>query len=79
MDKVQVTLTGNGKTWSFSKQSSSQDFKINTTSSRIYFKPTGIDGLFYSGEYTAKVTGLQTKDGNPAEIEYTVNFFDIKP
>ena len=79
MDKVQVTLTGNGKTWSFSKQSSSQDFKINTTSSRIYFKPTGIDGLFYSGEYTAKVTGLQTKDGNPAEMEYTVDFFDIKP
>lgn len=79
VDNIQVTLTGNGKTWSFSNQSSDNVFKIDPLTGRIYFMPTGIDGIFYSGEYTVKVTGLQTKDGNPAELEYTVNFFDIKP
>ena len=30
----------------------------------------------YLGEYTVKLTGLFTREGLPAVIEYTVNFFD---
>ncbi len=82
LSAVKVTLTGGGKTYDFSAKTSSfygNYLTVNTAgyvgNHCIIFRPS-IES--YKGEYTVKITGLKTKNGENAALTYTVNFFSIK-
>jgi uncharacterized protein YkwD len=76
--EISVTLSGRGRVWNFNSGSSDGYFNVNTGgyggAECIIFRPaSGIST--YSGEYTVEVTGIKDLVGNPATLEYTVNFY----
>lgn len=78
---VELSRLSDNKTWVFknieSNTSASKYFNINNEGYGfcycIIFKPD-LDVTEYSGKYSVKVTGLETKSGENAGITYTVDF-----
>lgn len=80
LNTVTVTLSGQGKTWTFSKSQSSfagNYFNIDTAgygvSNAIIFRPQGVEN--YAGTYTVTVEGVKTIGGQDAGLAYQTTFF----
>jgi uncharacterized protein YkwD len=84
INKVTVTLTGGGKTYTFSKNTSSFEgdyFNVDTKgygiNNSIIFRPSGIKK--YEGTYKVKIDGLTTVLGDPVSLSYETTFYDVSP
>ncbi|MCL1918630.1 MAG: cell wall-binding repeat-containing protein [Peptococcaceae bacterium] len=85
LDEVKVTLTevATQKTWTFSAEdkpyvSSGKYFNVSSQSgldSCIIFCPDGVTE--YRGKYQVSITGVKDTSGQPADIEYSVMFYDM--
>lgn len=89
MDDVHVAIKRipDGKTWSLDKRNNtvSEQGAYFTVENNMYgsgpaiiFRPDGIKDYIDGQQYEVTITGLATKQGTEATLDYTVSFFSIQ-
>ena len=84
---INVTRQSDGKSWTFNAASSADSgsqtfFLVNTQNYGVdncilfAFRSGQTDG--YSGDYRVTVTGLRTRDGREAMLDYQMHFVDVE-
>ncbi len=82
INKVRVTVTSGGKTWTRTKANGGlrQGPELSMYGSQFieFNKPDIASGKNYTGSYTVNVTGLTDAAGKSASLRYTINFFNAE-
>ncbi len=89
--KVSVTREADGQTWYFDSSTGEPNITNNSIApyltvdtawygvpNCIIFHPGSKAVESYEGVYRVKITGIYYKNGTAAELDYTVDFFDVE-
>ncbi|TCZ78167.1 S-layer protein [Paenibacillus albiflavus] len=82
--QVQITRVRDSQVWNLNKSNSDLEgayFHVETGGYGvpfcIIFRPDNVKSILPEDQFSIKVSGLYTKDGKPAQLEYKTTFFNL--